>query len=71
MKYGWALVIAAKGIMILTFTIFFLTTKVFAMEQMLHAKYLSDKLEPAHKFGGHTECFKITSKILEDFPKKW
>jgi len=45
--------------------------EVFNMEQMLHAKFLDDKLEPSHKFGGHTECFKPTSKILEDFPKKW
>jgi len=45
--------------------------EVFCMEQHLHAKFLSDKLKPAHKFGGHTECFQITSKILEDFPKKW
>jgi hypothetical protein len=45
--------------------------EVFHMEQKLHAKFLVDKLEPSHKFGGHTECFKPTSKILEDFPKKW
>tara|TARA_B100001996_G_scaffold238544_1_gene184352 strand:+ start:131 stop:508 length:378 start_codon:yes stop_codon:yes gene_type:complete len=45
--------------------------EVFCMEQQLHEKFLNDKLEPTHKFGGHTECFKITSKILEDFPKKW
>ena len=45
--------------------------EVFNMEQMLHAKFLNDKLEPSHKFGGHTECFKPTSKILEEFPKKW
>ena len=45
--------------------------EVFCMEQKLHAMFSSDKFEPAHKFGGHTECFKPTSKILEEFPKKW
>tara|TARA_Y100000992_G_C21130105_1_gene426165 strand:- start:389 stop:781 length:393 start_codon:yes stop_codon:yes gene_type:complete len=45
--------------------------EVFCMEQKLHAKYQHDRLEPEHKFGGHTECFKPTSDILKDFPKKW
>ena len=40
-------------------------------EQELHAKYKHDSYAPKIKFGGHTECFKPTSKILEDFPKKW
>ena len=39
-------------------------------EQKLHAEFLVDKFEPEHHFGGHTECFKITSKILRSFPKK-
>ena len=39
-------------------------------EQELHAKYKHDKYVPKIKFGGHTECFKIDSKILDEFPKK-
>ena len=39
-------------------------------EQKLHKKYQIDRHKTAHKFGGHTECFVMTSKILEDFPKK-
>ena len=39
-------------------------------EQKLHKKYQIDRHKTAHKFGGHTECFIMTSKILEDFPKK-
>lgn len=39
-------------------------------EQALHAEFLNDRFQPTHKFGGHTECFLITSKILDQFPKK-
>ena len=39
-------------------------------EQKLHKKYEIDRHKTAHKFGGHTECFCMDSKILEDFPKK-
>ena len=45
--------------------------KLKQLIKMFHAKFLNDRLEPSHKFGGHTECFKPTSKILEEFPKKW
>ena len=38
-------------------------------EQELHAKYQQDKYSPKIKFGGHTECFEISSLILQDFPK--
>ena len=38
-------------------------------EQELHAKYKHDKYVPKIKFGGHTECFKISSLILQEFPK--
>jgi hypothetical protein len=38
-------------------------------EQELHAKYKHDSYAPKIKFGGHTECFKISSLILQDFPK--
>ena len=38
-------------------------------EQELHAKYKHDKYVPIIKFGGHTECFKISSLILQEFPK--
>ena len=38
-------------------------------EQELHAKYQQDKYSPKIKFGGHTECFEISSSILQDFPK--
>ena len=42
---------------------------VWAEEQDLHEKYQHDKYSPMFKFGGHTECFKIDSLILQDFPK--
>ena len=38
-------------------------------EQELHKKYENDSYKPKQKFGGHTECFKISSLILQDFPK--
>ena len=43
--------------------------EVFCIEQMLHKKFEFDRFKPSHKFGGHTECFKIDSKILDEFPK--
>ena len=42
---------------------------VWIQEQYLHEIYEDDKYEPKIKFGGHTECFKIDSLILQDFPK--
>jgi len=39
------------------------------IEQELHAKFKHDSYAPKIKFGGHTECFKISSLILQDFPK--
>lgn len=39
-------------------------------EQKLHKKYKNDRHKTQHHFGGHTECFSMESKILEDFPKK-
>ena len=39
------------------------------IEQELHEKFKDDRHYPAEKFGGHTECFKIDSKILSHFPK--
>ena len=42
---------------------------VWIQEQSLHELYEHDKYEPKVKFGGHTECFKIDSLILRDFPK--
>ena len=42
---------------------------VWIQEQYLHEIYKHDKYEPKVKFGGHTECFKIDSLILQDFPK--
>ena len=39
-------------------------------EQKLHKKYEMDRHKTQHHFGGHTECFVMGSKILEDFPKK-
>jgi len=42
---------------------------VWIQEQYLHELYEHDKYEPKVKFGGHTECFKIDSLILRDFPK--
>ena len=42
---------------------------VWIQEQYLHEIYKDDKYEPKIKFGGHTECFKINSLILSDFPK--
>ena len=38
-------------------------------EQELHEEFKDDRHYPAEKFGGHTECFKINSKILSHFPK--
>ena len=42
---------------------------VWRLEQSLHEKYKHEKFVPKVKFGGHTECFKIDSLILQDFPK--
>ena len=42
---------------------------VWAHELYLHEMYKHDKYVPMFKFGGHTECFKIDSLILQDFPK--
>ena len=42
---------------------------VWKLEQELHEKFKHDKYQPKIKFGGHTECFEITSLILRDFPK--
>ena len=42
---------------------------VWAHEVYLHEIYKDDKHVPMFKFGGHTECFKIDSLILQDFPK--
>ena len=42
---------------------------VWKLEQELHDKFKHDKYQPKIKFGGHTECFEITSLILRDFPK--
>ena len=39
------------------------------IEQELHKKFEHDSYKPQQKFGGHTECFKISSLILQDFPK--
>lgn len=39
-------------------------------EQKLHNQFQNDRHKTAHKFGGHTECFSMTSKILDAFPKK-
>ena len=41
--------------------------EVFCIEQMLHRKFAHDRFQPEHKFGGHTECFNINSKILDEF----
>ena len=42
---------------------------VWQIEQLLHEKFKHDSYQPKIKFGGHTECFKISSLILRDFPK--
>jgi|TARA_B100000900_G_scaffold405790_1_gene415881 hypothetical protein len=42
---------------------------VWQVEQLLHEKFKDDSYQPKVKFGGHTECFKISSLILRDFPK--
>lgn len=42
---------------------------VWKLEQALHEHYKEDKYSPEQKFGGHTECFHIRSKILRDIPK--
>jgi hypothetical protein len=39
-------------------------------EQKLHNQFQKDRHKTQHKFGGHTECFSMESKILEAFPKK-
>ena len=39
------------------------------IEQELHKKFKHDSYSPKQKFGGHTECFKISSLILREFPK--
>lgn len=39
-------------------------------EQKLHQQFQQDRHQTAHKFGGHTECFRIDSTILNSFPKK-
>lgn len=44
--------------------------KCWIREQILHRQFADDRFEPTHKFGGHTECFNIDSKILDKFPKK-
>jgi hypothetical protein len=38
-------------------------------EQQLHEKFKHESYKPKQKFGGHTECFNIDSKILTYFPK--
>lgn len=42
---------------------------VWKWEQKLHELYKNDSYKPKVKFGGHTECFEISSLILRDFPK--
>ena len=42
---------------------------VWKKEQELHEKFKHEKFVPKVKFGGYTECFKIDSLILQDFPK--
>tara|TARA_R110002074_G_scaffold350458_1_gene521458 strand:- start:214 stop:699 length:486 start_codon:yes stop_codon:yes gene_type:complete len=42
---------------------------VWKIEQDLHEKYKHESFVPKIKFGGYTECFKIDSLILRDFPK--
>ncbi len=44
--------------------------EAWLFEQKLHNQFQKDRHKTEHKFGGHTECFKMTSKILEAFPKK-
>ena len=39
------------------------------LEHELHDKFKHDSYKPQQKFGGHTECFEISSLILRDFPK--
>lgn len=45
--------------------------EVYFLEQYLHEKYASLRLKPSHKFGGHTECFEISTlkSVLEDIKK--
>ena len=38
--------------------------RVWEVEQSLHKEYENDRFQPSHKFGGHTECFNINSKIF-------
>lgn len=33
--------------------------EVYNLEQTLHSEYKDFRFKPAHKFGGHTECFDI------------
>ena len=42
---------------------------VWKLEQSLHKKFEADSYKPEQKFGGHTECFRIGSRILRDIPK--
>ena len=43
--------------------------RCWQLEQALHEKFKHDSYSPSQKFGGHTECFKISSLILSQFPK--
>ena len=37
--------------------------------EVITKKFKNDSYKPQQKFGGHTECFKISSLILSHFPK--
>jgi hypothetical protein len=41
--------------------------EVYNLEQTLHSLYDEFRFNPQHKFGGHTECFKLD--ILKDVLK--
>lgn len=41
----------------------------FIKEQALHAQFKHLRKSPLVKFSGHTECFEISSEILNAFPK--
>jgi len=43
--------------------------RCWQIEQALHEEFKDDSYSPSQKFGGHTECFKISSLILSQFPK--
>jgi hypothetical protein len=45
--------------------------EVYFLEQYLHEKYSSYRFNPSHKFGGHTECFEISTlkNVIEDIKK--